>query len=290
MKLYDIIMIGHVSKDIMIFSDGKREEFLGGPVIYSSASASISGSKVLVLTKAASEDMKSLEYLRDGMVDINIISSPKTTSIRNTYLTADQEKRDVFLLSQADPFVIEEIPKSESQIYHLAGLFKGELPSSLIIPLSKRGDVGLDAQGVLRCNEEGRMIFKDWKEKKEFLPHIRFLKTDAAEAEILTGSDDRVKAAEILADWGVREVMVTHHTEVIVLVDGILHRAPFNPQNLSGRTGRGDTCFAAYLSRRLHENPEKSVHFAAALTSLKMENPGRFNGTSEEVFTRMKGL
>lgn len=36
-----------------------------------------------------------------------------------------------------------------------------------------------------------RCFFEDWKEKKELLPYITFLKTDAAEAEILTGLTDR---------------------------------------------------------------------------------------------------
>ncbi len=287
MAQYDITMIGHVSKDIMILHNGHKDEFFGGPVIYSSASASVSGSKVLVLTKAAPEDMMLLDYLRDEMVDVNVISSPETTSIKNIYLTADQERRKVTLLSQADPFILEDIPDTVSHIYHLAGLFYGELPSSLIKPLSRRGDVGLDAQGVLRCSEGGRMLFRDWKEKKDMLPYVRFLKTDTAEAQILTGSDDRVEAAKILEGWGAREVMVTHHTEVIVLVDGIIYRAPFDPENLSGRTGRGDTCFAAYMSRRLHDNPDDSIRYAAALTSIKMENPGRFCGTSDDVIARM---
>ena len=80
----------------------------------------------------------------------------------------------------------------------------------------------------------------------------------------------------------------TIHTEVIVLVDGIIYRAPFDPENLSGRTGRGDTCFAAYMSRRLQEEPEEAISYAAALTSIKMENPGRFNGTSDDVIARMR--
>ena len=109
-----------------------------------------------------------------------------------------------------------------------------------------------------------------------------------SEAEILTGETDREKAAYILASWGAKEVMVTHNTEVIVLVDGKIHRAPFTPSNLSGRTGRGDTTFAAYLAWRLDHDPEESVHYAAALCSIKMESPGPFADTVEDVITRME--
>ncbi|MCK5198650.1 MAG: carbohydrate kinase, partial [Spirochaetales bacterium] len=175
-----------------------------------------------------------------------------------------------------------------STIYHLAGLFRGEIPDDFIPYLTKKGKVGIDAQGLLRCREEGKLLFKDWASKKELLPLISYLKTDAAEAEILTGEADREKAAYILASWGAKEVMITHNTEVIVLVDGKIHRAPFTPSNLSGRTGRGDTTFAAYLAWRLDHDPEESVHYAAALCSIKMESPGPFADTVEDVITRME--
>jgi len=287
MENYDIIMIGHVSKDIMIYLD-QDQRFTAGPVVYSSASASRTGARVLVITKAAKEDWKDIEYIRDKNIDLKIIESPVSTSIENIYLSEDREKRKVTLLSQAEPFTVKDIPLESTKIYHLAGLFKDEIPETLITPLSEKGEVGIDAQGLLRCNENGKLVFKDWANKKKYLPQITYLKTDAAEAEILTGTEDREKAAKMLASHGAKEVMVTHNTEVLVLVDGRFYRAPFNPSNLSGRTGRGDTCFASYLARRLTHGPEEAVRYAAALTSMKMEKPGRFTGTIEDVLARMK--
>jgi len=38
MKSYDIVMIGHVSKDIMVYGE-KEERLLGGAVVYSSVRA-----------------------------------------------------------------------------------------------------------------------------------------------------------------------------------------------------------------------------------------------------------
>ena len=81
---------------------------------------------------------------------------------------------------------------------------------------------------------------------------------------------------------------MTHNTEVLVLAGGEPFRAPFTPSNLSGRTGRGDTTFAAYLARRRDHDPEEAVRFAAALCSIKMEKPGPFSGSIEEVLERME--
>ena len=283
----DITMIGHISRDIIIY---KKDEIrlTGGPVIYSSAAAARSGKKVQVITRASVDAEKELDGMRADGVDVIRLDSKTTTSIENIYFSADKEKRKVTLLSQADPFTIESMPETNSTIYHLAGLFRGEIPDEFIPYLNKKGKVGIDAQGLLRCSENGKLLFKDWDSKKELLPLITYLKTDAAEAEILTGETDREKAARILASWGAKEVMVTHNTEVIVLVDGTIYSAPFTPSNLSGRTGRGDTTFAAYLAWRLDNDPEESVHYAAALCSIKMESPGPFTGTVEDVKARME--
>ena len=283
----DITMIGHISRDIMIYKEDELR-LTGGPVIYSSAAASRSGKKVQVITSASLDADKELDVMRKDGVDVIRLDSKATTSIENIYFTADKEKRKVTLLSQADPFTIETLPDTESIIYHLAGLFRGEIPDNFIPYLAEKGKVGIDAQGLLRCSEEGKLLFRDWESKKALLPLITYLKTDAAEAEILTGETDREKAAYILASWGAEEVMVTHNTEVIVLVDGKIYKAPFTPANLSGRTGRGDTTFAAYLAWRLDHDPEESVRYAAALCSIKMESPGPFAGTIEDLKIRMK--
>jgi len=283
---YDITMIGHISRDIMIYL-GDEIRLTGGPVIYSSAAAARSGKKTLVITRASTDADGELDGMRSDGVDVIRQNSKATTSIENIYYSADKEKRKVTLLSRADPFSTEDLPELDSAIFHMAGLFRGELPDNLIPFLSSKGKVAIDAQGLLRCSEEGKLLFRDWEDKKKYLPMITFLKTDAAEAEILTGETDRVKAALALASWGADEVMVTHNTEVLVLVKGQVYRAPFTPSNLSGRTGRGDTTFAAYLARRLDYDPLESVRYAAALCSIKMETPGAFKGRMNDVLLRM---
>lgn len=61
----------------------------------------------------------------------------------------------------------------------------------------------------------------------------------------------------------------------------------FTNTSVQGRTGRGDTFAGAYLARRLDHSAEDSLKFAAALTSIKIESPGPFNGSIEDVIRRM---
>jgi sugar/nucleoside kinase (ribokinase family) len=287
---YDIAMLGHVSRDIIIDHLGREERLLGGAVVQSRAAAARAGAKVLVVTKAATEDIASLGFMREDGSELVALPSPASTSILNRFHSADRERRDTSLVSRAEAFSAKDLPAGvEASIVDLAGLFVGELPETLIEELCGRGMIASDAQGLLRRAEpDGRMLFADWAAKKRYLPMVGYFKTDAAEAEILTGLADRETAARVMASWGAREVMVTHNSEVIVLAEGRVYRAPFTSANLSGRTGRGDTTFASYLAWRLGHSPEESVRFAAALCSIKMESPGPFHGSLAEVFERME--
>jgi len=75
--------------------------------------------------------------------------------------------------------------------------------------------------------------------------------------------------------------VLTQSSGVIVLADGQIHQAPFTPRSLSGRTGRGDTCFATYLGKRLTTSSEEATRWAGAVTTLKQEQPGPWSGTLE---------
>jgi len=284
----DIIMIGHISQDILIDHQQVRQEIVGGAVVYSSFAASAGGATVKVITKLAAQDEAILADLENPNVQWEVLPSALSTSIKNTYFTPDKERREVVLLSQADPFTLEEID-GDTRVFHMAGLFGGEIPDSMIKPLAKRGQVAMDAQGVLRClDEDGQLAFFDWQRKEELLPFITYFKVDAAEAKILTGLDDREAAARQLQKWGAKEVMLTHNTEVMVVDGTTLTTAPYTNTNNSGRTGRGDTTFAAYLAWRKEHSVEESTRFAAALCSLKMEKPGVFRGSLDDVLRRME--
>ena len=284
MKRYDSFIMGHISIDENIYQ-GEAVKEIGGAVFYSSCASHSIGHKIGILTKLSRKDREYLEAFNVPKEDITALDSRNTTSIRNIYHSADRERRTCTALSVADPFTIDDIPDNiDSQIYHFAGLISGEFDSEMIKFLCNKGKVALDVQGFLRVvGENKEMVFKDWKEKKEYLPYIEYLKTDAAEAEIMTGTKDRKKAAKMLFGWGAKEIMITHNKEVLIYNGTKYYAYPLKPRNLSGRTGRGDTCFSTYITERADKEIEEALLFAAALVSFKMEKPGPFKGTREEV-------
>jgi len=288
-KKYDMVTIGHITDDILD-DRGTVTRFIGGAAFFSSFAAKESGAKLLVVTKLAQKDFGLLNGLNEQGIEVIALPSTKTTSIENVFESEDVDQRKVRLLSQAEPFQLEEIPDVRTEIFNLAGLFYGDIPPEMIESLSRRARVGLDLQCMLRTSHEGSFSWTDWAEKRKYLPRITYLKADSLESRVITGTEDRREAARILNEWGASEVLITHSREVILYDGHTMYSVPFNPSNLSGRTGRGDTCFAAYMTWRLNHGGEEALRYAAALTSIKMEKPGPFRGTVEEVLQRMQSL
>ncbi len=282
--MYDFFVIGHISLDENIYLQ-EKEKSVGGAILYSSSVYTSLGHKVAVLTKLSSPDRQIIRKLNVPQKDIFLIPSEKTTSIRNEYLDESREKRISTALATADPFLITDIPESiKSQVIHLASLIYGEYQADLIQLLAGKAKIAVDVQGFLRnVGENGKLVYKNWVGKKTYLPYINYLKTDAAEAEYLTGKNDTREAAEMLHQWGAKEIIITHHSEVLVYDGSNFFHYPLKPKNLAGRTGRGDTCFSSYLSERLNKDIEQSLLFAAALTSIKLANPGPFMETRAKV-------
>ncbi len=286
-KRYDIVSIGHITRDVKVVVN-EETPFVGGAAYFSSLSAARSGAQVLVITKVAPQDADMLVELREAGIDVINLPTQKTTSMHNIFPTGDMDHRELKLVSLAEPFTLDDIPEDlDTEVFHIASLFSGEFPQEGILELSRRGKVALDLQAVIRSYQDGAMVYGDWPDKQTYLPCMHFIKADSQEIKIITGCDDRVQGASKLHAWGAREVVITGQGEVLASDGTETVHSPITAKNYSGRVGRGDTCFLAYISRRLTHTIEESVRFSAALTSIKMESPGPFSGTVDDILARM---
>ena len=198
-KAYDVLVIGPVSLDHNIDYQGNERKEVGGAVVASGFAAAKSGNRTAVFTKLNPADADVKERFAGSGADVYWKPSEATCSIRNQYFTADKEKRACTSMGVCDPFRFDELPDIETKIYHFAGLVYGDFDGALFAEAAKHGKVAVDVQCLLRHVEADKtMAFHDWTEKKRYLPVIDYLKTDAAEAEILTGLTDRAEAAKLL--------------------------------------------------------------------------------------------
>ena len=291
MSQFESLIIGEIAEDTNVDYDGTTIQAIGGAVYYSGFAAANIGHKIAVLPKADTTkvDLKAA-FAKAPNITVFPVHSTHSFVTKNVYHTPDRERRTSTVDSVIDPYKPCEVPEEiDAKIWHLAGLVGGDIPDEMIPYAVSRGAmVAVDVQTMLRWAENGGMVYHDWAAKKEMLPYIRFLKTDAAEAEILTGTDDRVAAAKMLYDWGAKESLITHNSEVLVYDGKEIYTCPIKARNLSGRTGRGDTTFACYINERLTKDIPTSLKTATALVSLKMETPGPYMGTREDLDAYMK--
>jgi len=279
---HDILMIGHFAKDRLVV-DGVGESASGGVVYYGSVALRRLGVRVAIVTRLHPNDFPRLDELRQEGVEVFVTPAPATTGIENIYNSADMERRICKPLAFAGPFRPEEVPDVSAKVYLLVPIVAGEVDLPLLKRMAARGPVGMDVQGFVRVPEGDALLFKHWPDMAEGLACITYLKVDKAEAELLTGETDLAVAARKLAALGPPEIVLTQSSGVTVYANGRIFQAPFTPRSLAGRTGRGDTCFATYVGKRLSSSPEEACRWAGAVTTLKQERPGPWRGSPAEV-------
>jgi sugar/nucleoside kinase (ribokinase family) len=290
-KKYDITFVGHMCYDEIIPFGGKPHVAPGSAVLCGAMVAPRVGKKVAAVVKMARKDEHILQPMKDAGVDTFLIPSEETTYSRVFHYSANVDERKLTLVKSAGIISINDVPKLDSTCVHLAGISDTEFDMPLMKGLKSRGySLSADMQSFVRhvTPVTKEIAYSDVANKKEIAAMMDKLKLDIVEAKILTGTDDLEKAAVMVESWGCPEVMITHAQGVLARVKGVTYYERFSNSNSSGRTGRGDTTFSAYLSWRLDHDPKESLKFAAALVSVKMETPGPFNGTLEDVLIRLK--
>lgn len=175
----------------------------------------------------------------------------------------------------------EIIDTLRPKFFVIAPILAGEVDLELLDYLKSKypENLCLDIQGFIRFRNDSSVYYSplSLKERNKVISNISILKLDQTEAEVLTKQQNINIAAKELLHIGPREILITHEKGISVFISNESYHFPWKNKNSIGRTGRGDTAFISYLGSRLKKNPEESLKFAAALTSLKLETPGPFD-------------
>lgn len=280
----DICCIGHITLD-KIVTPKKTTYMAGGTSYYFSHGMShLKDYKHYKLVTALAEsERQSAEEIRALGIEVKIIPSRKTVYFENIY-EESQDNRKQKVLAKADPFTIENLQDVEANIFHLGTLLSDDFSLEVIRYLATKGTLSADAQGYLREVRDEQVFATDWKEKREALKYIDILKVNEKEMEVLTGYTNPQKAAIRLAQWGVKEVLITLGSlgSMIYAENKFYHIPAYPPHEVVDTTGCGDTYMTGYLyMRNRGASYSEAGCFAAAMSTLKLEHSGPFNGTEE---------
>jgi sugar/nucleoside kinase (ribokinase family) len=281
---FDFVSIGAYTKDTIVNRTGTRL-VNGGGYSYAAHAARVAGLNVGAITRLAPADRESTALLRADSVEVIVHECPHSTIMRLEYPTDNVDERILTVTEVADPFTTDHVKGIRAQAVLVSASIRGEVSLEVVAALRESTRlVGLDVQGFVRIRaDDGQLKYERWLEMTRVLELVDVLKTDAVEAEFLTGERDILAAAKRLAAYGPSEIVLTHRDGLLVLANGKTFAYPFRPEQLRGRSGRGDTCVGSYLSRRLQADPADATRWATALTSLKLEAEGPIQRAAADV-------
>ena len=283
MRTYDVLYIGNYTKDTIV-TPGGTQYVDGGAVNYAAHAAARLGLQVAVVTHLAKEDNRMVEKFAAAGIDCFATYAPASTLMKLEYPTTNPDIRTLSVTATAGTISAAEVETLNARAAVIGSSLRGEVGTDVIQALKAKGMlVAADMQGFVRVLRGTELNYEPWPEMASTLRLVDVVKSDAVEAQFLTGQTDIYKAAEYYADMGPQEIVLTHIDGLLIYADGKTYENAFYPARLDGRSGRGDTCLGAYMAKRLSLAPREAGIWAAAVTSLKMERLGPFSRSVGEV-------
>jgi sugar/nucleoside kinase (ribokinase family) len=225
-----------------------------------------------------------VEKFEQSGIDCYPVYTPQSTLMQLFYPTMDPDIRQLSVAATAGFITAEQVEGLQMKSAVIGSSLRGEVGLDVVQVLKKKGVmVAADMQGFVRVLRNEELQYETWDEMQITLAHVDIVKSDAVEAEFLTGERNIRKAARFYAAMGPGEIVLTHKDGVLIYANGEFFDAGFFPERMNGRSGRGDTCIGAYTALRLSKPPFEAGIWAAAVTSLKMEDLGPFQRSVAEV-------
>ena len=286
MNTHSLCCIGYITQDKVVTPKNTIYMPGGTSFYFAHAIKHLNANDFLLVTALADTDMGIVEDIRKEGISVKALHSTHSVCFENIY-GENQNERTQRVTAKADPFTVEGLKDTDARIIHLGSLLADDFSLEVIKFLSGKGLLSVDVQGFLRKVENEKVLAVDWPEKEEALKYIHILKANEHETEVLTGCKDPREAALKLANWGVKEVLLTLGSMgSVIYADGEFHEIPaYPPTEIVDATGCGDTYMAGYLYMRNKGASYKEAGcFAAAMCTIKLEASGPFRGTEKDVW------
>ncbi|WP_297551951.1 carbohydrate kinase family protein [Thermococcus sp.] len=243
--MVELVVLGHVSIDTIVFPDGRRIEMPGGAAAAVATSAALAGANVGLVTKVGEDFPKEwLEKLAQ-YVDIRGVQilPGKTIHIWVIY------REDGSVESPVEMGVAERmgetlIPEDylKAKIFHVAP-----------IPPEEQLKVLGRLEGKKVSLDFNPTYYEDYRRKPELVRELVSISyavfPNEREARLITGLDDVRKAAEELYSWGAELVVITRGERGVLIYDGDFHEFPALPvEGEIDPTGAGDAFAGGFLA------------------------------------------
>lgn len=284
--------VGHITLD-KIITPRLQVHMPGGTSYYfAHALASLDPSVCSLVTALAQTEMGAVDEIRKRGIEVQVMPSKHSVYFENSY-GENSNNRTQRVLAKADPFTVDALRDVEADIFHLGTLLADDFSLDVIKYLAGKGRLSVDAQGYLREVRGEKVYAVDWAGKEEALKYVDILKVNEHEMEALTGCTEPRVAAKRLAEYGVKEVLITLGSMgSLIYAGGVFYEIPaYEAAEIVDATGCGDTYMAGYLFKRtLGADYVEAGKFAAAMCTIKLGASGPFSATKNDIINVMQQI
>ncbi len=311
----DLVILGHLVKEKIIFSDGREMgPVLGSPAAYGAVAAAKLGLKAGIVTKIG-KDMPEglLEVFKEAGVDTEGLRIGDNTTTNFLIYEKSGEKRLEFL-KKADDITFKDIPEKylNCPVFLICPL-DYEIPFELMQKLSfLKKEMAVDLGGYGGASSKRDHFTKEEKLSylKRIIPFFKIVKAGREDCQHLFDGPS-LTAEKILTKFlgfGAEVSIVTLASEGVMLTsykEGF--KIPAFPSKAIDCTGAGDVWYSAFLceyiseiknakhrTKTLEQVIKKSALFASATASLMIEKTGGVFAsrmpTAEQVRKRLEKI
>lgn len=276
-------VLGNLTTDIIRTKEGTVRT-MGGSACYCGLTASKLGCKTYVLTRVGKNyNEEWLHHLRSAGVKLEIVHSRSSTIFENVYSHGRRTQ-----LIRGDAGMIKDVPEEimGCNVIHIGPVFS-EITIDILRKIHKR-IVSLDVQGFIRKKKDGRVLYKFWANRNEFLKFVKIVHMGAEEARFSVR-----RCCRELLELGPDIVAITDSVRgSYLLFEGSSEYVPAFPSKTVDPTGAGDVYTSALAIRYFETgDPVESGYFASAAASFVVEDWGpKRLGTREEIEERKELL
>lgn len=279
----DLIVIGHLMKEKIIFPDHIIGPMVGGVSAYFSVVASCLGSKVGIVSKIGRDmSKKLLDPIYKAGVDTKGIRIEGIKSRTSELYYDTNGSKKMRYPYKGKPIIFEDIPinylqadmlyiapqeweVSLKEIDKLSSFFKGKMA------------VELGGYGGAHCSFHS--IDKNCSFLKQLLPHFHIAKLSIEDCKYLFKEKNEIKIAQNLIEWGVEISIITLSEKgAIIATSSDVFKIPSFTQSQLDCTGAGDAFAAGFMvSYKKNKDVKKAGLFASATAAVMIERTGGMN-------------
>jgi sugar/nucleoside kinase (ribokinase family) len=280
----EIVVVGHLSRDLVITPESTRE-LLGGGTAYAMLAPKIGAFGAGIISKVGAdfEESYKISLMGSGLnlTGLHYEGLQSTRFVNEYDANGERTQRVEALAPQITPDDFSD-SHCEASIIHFSPISCNEIdPACYNLAREEGALLSLDVQGYLRSiSEDCDVTPRRWPENKDILSQVDIVKLHDSELQIINADESELSAVSHILDIGPRIVIVTRdHRGSTIYTRNTQVDIPLVLANAQvDSTGCGDTYAVGFLLEYMRTaNVARAGLFAATCSSFNVETMGPYD-------------